>query len=470
MRWWTPIALGLLVRTAGADPVPCPDVRLVADTPLGTARLAVVDPAGMVTLPGFCEPTLGRWRSRPRGGAVLRAVWPVCGAATRVHLRLRYPSADCATVAGMLKVRGARRQRFSASPSRCGDDYLDLGESCELSSACATPGTGCVDCSCTPGGGTTTTTTPGGTTTTTLAGLFEASNPWNTDVTALPPATASASIIGALAGAGGWGTGASAFQIDFSMRLLHAVRSTPFLTFAQKPGYYTPDCDAPFPFPLPAGGGIEGGSGYSCTPGGDCHLLVVDAAAKRLYEIYQGNLASGVLSATCGLFWDLTRSYPANLRGEQCTSADAAGLPIGALLFTADEVAAGDIPHALRLILPNNRMRAGVYVHPASHAGSPSGGANLPPYGARFRLRADFDLTPYGASAQVILRAMQHYGLFLADGGNVPLTGADDADTTHTWAELGIDSHALFGVTASDMEIVDLGPTIPLTYDCVRNP
>ena len=42
---------------------------------------------------------------------------------------------------------------------------------------------------------------------------------------------------------------------------------------------------------------------------------------------------------------------------------------------------------------------------------------NLPPMGARFRLKASFDISGYSPQAQVVLRAMQHYGLILADNG-----------------------------------------------------
>jgi hypothetical protein len=65
---------------------------------------------------------------------------------------------------------------------------------------------------------------------------------------------------------------------------------------------------------------------------------------------------------------------------------------------------------------------------------------------------------------------MQRYGMLLADGGNIALTAADDRFTVHKWSDVGIDSHALFGIQVTDMEVVDLGPTVPLTYDCVRNP
>ncbi len=38
--------------------------------------------------------------------------------------------------------------------------------------------------------------------------------------------------------------------------------------------------------------------------------------------------------------------------------------------------------------------------------------------GARFRLKADFDISGYSPQAQVVLRAMQQYGLILADNGS----------------------------------------------------
>jgi serine/threonine-protein kinase len=89
----------------------------------------------------------------------------------------------------------------------------------------------------------------------------------------------------------------------------------------------------------------------------------------------------------------------------------------------------------------------------------------------RFRLRADYPLaTLPSEGARVVARAMQRYGMLLADGGNIALTAASDRFTTHTWDEVGIDSHSLFGIQVTDMEVVDLGSPITLTYDCVRNP
>jgi hypothetical protein len=155
---------------------------------------------------------------------------------------------------------------------------------------------------------------------------------------------------------------------------------------------------------------------------------VVDRAAGRLYEVYQATVdGSGRVEGLCAVAWKLATTYPADLRGDQCTSADAAGLPIAPLLFSADEIAAGSIDHAIRFILPNARMRAGVFVRPATHGGAPSGPASAVPYGVRLRLRADFPLSTLpSAGARVVARALQRYGMILADGGNVALTARDD--------------------------------------------
>ena len=316
---------------------------------------------------------------------------------------------------------------------------------------------------------TTTTTVSASTTTTTLGGrLFEADNPWHKDVSTLSKSASSNTIINALAAAGGWGFGS--FRIDFSIEVLEANTSTPFRTFTKTGDFYTPDCDD-VPVPVPPGGALEGESGYECTTDGDCHLIVVHRPTKTLYEMWRANIVGPTFFGGCLAKWDLTRAYPTTLRGDQCTSADAGGFPIAAMLFSADEVASGAINHAIRFILPNSRMRAGVYVRPATHAGGPSGGANLPPYGVRFRLRADYPLASLPTEgARVIARALQRYGMILSDGGNIALTAQSDRFTTHKWSEVGVDTRSLQAIQVSDMEVVDLGTPIPLTFDCVRNP
>ncbi len=295
--------------------------------------------------------------------------------------------------------------------------------------------------------------------------------PWNKDVSALPASTESAAIIGELTTLGGWGT--PGLQTDDSIHVLEAPAGTARVTVvAAAGGYYTPDCETlPATIPLPANGAIEGSTAYQCS-GGDCHLLIASRSEHKLYEIYQANqLPNGTMEATCLVVWDLAKQYPDSLRGEQCTSVDAAGLPVAAFMANANEVAAGEVAHALRFILPNARMQAQVYVRPATHAGSPSGPATAPPYGVRFRLKASFNEASLSSvGARVLARALKKYGMVLSDGGNVPITIQSDRFTTHKWAEVGLTSHSLDALHPSDFEVVDLGARIALTYDCVRNP
>jgi serine/threonine-protein kinase len=161
------------------------------------------------------------------------------------------------------------------------------------------------------------------------------------------------------------------------------------------------------------------------------------------------------------------------MRGEQCTSSDAAGFPVAQLLFNADEVASGVIDHAIRFILPNARMRASTYVHPASHAGAPSAPSPAPIYGSRWRLRSTFNDATYSTAAKVVIAALKKYGMFLADGGNIALTAQSDDFTVAKWATMNFDSHSLYGILPADFEVVQttsISPTrITLTYDCVPN-
>ena len=312
-----------------------------------------------------------------------------------------------------------------------------------------------------------------------VGGLLRASEPWNTAVDSDPVSTSSDTIINWLSGAGGWGNG-NKLQIDFSINMLCADATTPTQTFTVTGGSCSPDCDSVTTFPVPPGGAVEGETGYACTMGGDCHMLVVDVATKQLWEMWQAfdPPSSTAFNTTSGAFvWDLTKPYPPNLRGDGCTSADAGGFPIAAMLFTADEIAAGHIDHAIRFILPNARIEGGaVYVHPASHTtsgpGGASGAASAPPYGVHFRLKSTFDLTQLPTGAQVVGKALQKYGMFLADGGNIALTAANDQFTTAKWtdADVNVGSHDLFPLQVTDFEVVDLGTLVTTGDSCVRNP
>ena len=300
------------------------------------------------------------------------------------------------------------------------------------------------------------------------AAYFPPGSPWTQDISHAPLDPQSSTIISWLADAGGWGNN-NKMHIDFSMRVLQADATTPNVRFSG-PGPGTVESDQLSTIPLPPGGGLEGQTNYQCPSGGDCHLIVADRSHSKLYEAYQANYADNVLTAGLIAVWDLNRLYPPSGRGDQCTSADAAGFPIAPLLFNADEIATGSINHAIRFTLPNQRIRAHVFVHPATHAGAPRGPVLAPPIGVRFRLKASYDVSRLMPEAQVVARAMQKYGMFLADGGDIALTAQNDADTKAKYADLDFDSHSLYGLKVTDFEVVEMGTPIHLTYNCVRNP
>ncbi len=324
---------------------------------------------------------------------------------------------------------------------------------------------------------------------------FPAGAVWHQNISAAAVHPNSAQMISTLSGLGGWGN-SNRMQIDFSLhvRTVASGEHPPHVPLSEHPwGYYLPDCDAlSLQVPVPADAAIEGQDGLSCdNTNEDCHLLIVED--DTLYELYATNLVAGALQTMCLARWDLTQVYPPQGRGEHCTSADAAGFPIAPLLPNVDDVVAamsvpdGDLGHAIRFILPNARMASDaslggtsgrLYVRPATHAGGPSGPKESVPYGVRMRLRADFDMSGYPPASQAILRTMQRYGIVLADGGNIALTFESDKFTTAKWSDLGIDSHMFWNgsvgnrtpVKVTDFAVVDTGPRIAETYECVRTP
>jgi hypothetical protein len=288
---------------------------------------------------------------------------------------------------------------------------------------------------------------------------------FNQDVSGVQKASYSDATIAALRAEGGWGNG-DTFQIDFSIDVLNAPAGTATRTFTKTADFYSPDCDF-VPMPVPTGGNVEGETGYACTHNGDCHLLVNDADNGKLYEMWRANITSTTFYGGCLAVWNTRMAYTDTLRGDQCTSADAAGFPISPLLFTADEVAAGEIKHAIRFILPNDRVKRG-YVRPATHGTDTTGGTNAPAYGVHFRLRADYPInTLPSEGAKVVARALQKYGMYHADGGNIALTAQDDRHTTAKWTNL-LDPQDLADLKVEDFDVIDHGSMITLTLDCMR--
>jgi hypothetical protein len=210
--------------------------------------------------------------------------------------------------------------------------------------------------------------------------------------------------------------------------------------------------NAPNPLlPIPDDVLVEGGinSDLDQQPYGDHHILLLDADACRLWEVFHAYMPAPFEWDIFGsATWDLTSNA---LRPDGWTSADAAGFPILPLVLRADEAATGEIKHALRFTIGTIR---GEYVWPARHLNSDETSSSLPAMGQLFRLKASYAI-PAGASTQsrAILQAMKTYGMYLADGGSdMYVQGEPSAD----WDEDIFDT--VQSVTADDFEAVDLSP------------
>jgi hypothetical protein len=274
---------------------------------------------------------------------------------------------------------------------------------------------------------------------------FGSDNLWNQDISGSPVDSNSDAIINFIGSGVGmhadFGSGqyqGSTIGIPYS--LVSGTQAPVSITFTA----YGSESD-PGPMPVPGNAQVEGDP----NPGnGDRHVLVLDNSNCFLYELYAAvPSGNGSWNAGSAAVWDLLGNEQ---RPWTWTSADAAGLPIFPGLVRYDEVAAGQIQHAIRFTLPDSRAAA---VLPATHWAGTSTSANAPPMGMRLRLKAGYNISGFSANLQVILSAMKKYGLIMADNGSAMyISGAPDSRWDNN------DLHNLGQVPASAFEVLQMNP------------
>jgi hypothetical protein len=178
------------------------------------------------------------------------------------------------------------------------------------------------------------------------------------------------------------------------------------------------DESEPGPYPIPDNAPVEGWP-LSGVPldrlqregDGDRHVIIVDPAALKLYELFATYRTASGWKADSAAIFDLKSNA---LRPDGWTSADAAGLPIFAGVVRYDECERGMVEHALRVTFRRTRR---AYVYPATHYASPHKDPVLPRMGERLRLRKDFDVSRFPPHVQAILKGLKKYGMIVADNG-----------------------------------------------------
>ncbi len=272
--------------------------------------------------------------------------------------------------------------------------------------------------------------------------VFPADNIWNTRIDQLAVHPSSSTWVNTI--------GPTAhLHPDFGSGLYEgAPMGIPFVTVpgtqTKYPATFTYQSDSDTgPYAIPLNAPIEGGSSST----GDRHAISVDTDNCILYEIFAAYPQTASWKGGSGAIFNLKSDA---LRPSSWTSADAAGLPIFPGLLRYDEIVAGQIRHAIRFTVPQTED---AFVWPARHEASSLTSATYPPMGARFRLKASFDISSYSATNQIILTALKQYGMMLADNGSSwYISGAPDSRWNND------DLHLLNNIAGSNFEAVDVSP------------
>ena len=328
--------------------------------------------------------------------------------------------------------------------------------------------------------------------------LYPANYAWNQNITNAPVAANSANMIALIGGTvkihPDWGedspanTNSPLYGIPYNVVHGNSIARINVII-----DNYPGESDI-LAVPIPANALIEGdyqsgpnpnGGGYDSIQRGDSHLIVWDEDNNVGYELYgvtrptdptlfpntdgvEVPHTDGLWHAAQETVWNFsTDSF--RLLGE--TSADAAGLSILAGLARPDEGSTvaqggqGAITHALRMTLSQNAVSQ-QYIYPASHMVSESGTI---PLGTRLRLKSTSAvntlISTMGPQSQIVARAMQQYGLIVADVGTsmyVSGTSASQNATNGislTWNMTDILS-GLEQLRANDFDVVNLTPIV----------
>jgi hypothetical protein len=249
--------------------------------------------------------------------------------------------------------------------------------------------------------------------------MFPASNIWNTDISKLPVNPHSAAWMRSMDSAStflhpDFGPNPGGFPYGIPYNIVTSAHRLVPVKFR-----YASESDKG-PYPFGASTLIEGGKNAD----GDRHAIMVNKSTCTLYELWEARYSASGSTAGSGAIWNLAAN---RLRPAGWTSADAAGLPILPGLLNYGQVRAAvrsgrPITHAIRFTAQATRS---AYLWPARHEAGSGANPALPPMGARFRLKAGFNVagfcpssTPYCADAKAVLTEMRHYGLILADNGS----------------------------------------------------
>ncbi len=293
--------------------------------------------------------------------------------------------------------------------------------------------------------------------------LFPPHNWWNQDVSAAPVDPRSDELIARLQADIEHRHSRSGLHPEFAAvewgtpPLVVVDERTPMVEVTYSTEYGERESDSPPMLRIPAAaitepGWIQGNTAGG-GPSGDRHISILDVSGDMptLYEAWRTMHDGGRWTVGSFVFWAIGVN---RRRPEGYTSASADGISYAAGLVRHDEVYRDrEIEHAVRMTVWGSDPD--VYVWPANHlAGRPGvEGPDLLPYGARLRMRPDYDASRLPAEVRKLCRAWKRYGIHIADNGGAGfVTGTADP----RW-DNSILNPALHSIPATAFEVIELG-------------
>ena len=276
--------------------------------------------------------------------------------------------------------------------------------------------------------------------------LMPASTVFHAEVSDLPVLAQSATWTGLLGGTlrASWGgdpwMGSTG---GMPVNIVGATRQTETVIFNR--GYTTsgPSIDNT-PYAIPDYPLVEG---MPDVPAWDRHLLVFQDGTCISQELY--NVANGVELPAAGVLDALGNAAYAAAYGSAWIAeagvhvdmssplypaigwANASRLPYLPLILRPDDLERGSIDHMLGISIAKDRGTG--YTWPARAGDGTGTDPNGVPMGTVLRLRADFDMSGYDPTTQVVLRALQQHGAVIYDSTSPGQDGAHLLAMSNGW-------------------------------------
>jgi len=191
--------------------------------------------------------------------------------------------------------------------------------------------------------------------------------------------------------------------------------------------------------------------GMPDVPAWDRHLLVFQEGtciSQELYNVANGvelpansvgdALANAIYASQYGSAWIAEAGVRYDMSDPLYPSigaATASRLPYLPLILRPDDLDRGSIDHMLGITIAKDRGTG--YSWPARAGDGTGTNPDGVPMGTVLRLRADFDMSSYSPTTQVILRALQKHGAVIYDSGNRGEEGARVLGMSNGWTGTG---------------------------------